>query len=672
MLQRKAALFLVLILTVSMHAAAAPSAPADVILSAAAGQHTVGTVILEPEPRADGYYHIDTPAMIERLKALGVNHYTYTVWQSPTDWDDLRYEFLPAAEQAGIDVWVMLAPPSQCYVAPEPHRSGGCSLPYETDYVKWAEAIADLSLEYPNLTGWLITDIMASANQSVFTRGYLEEIRAVQDALNPDLSFYGLLYNSQINASNVALLGGALDGVVYPYRGFTNSAIDPTWLERRLDPIVAQLEGSGLDLVLLVYAGRYLNSVMHPQEGYVAEVLHRAEPYVRDGRLKGIIAYGTPLDLDLPQPSFDYWAHSGPGRLSFSVGYEVPTTTGSYARATQRITVDPDAAEKTLVFYHRDQYEVGRLRGYMFKQVLIDGQVVWEEDVSNDARDEWIRTEVDLTEALAGKTEAELTFRLYHKQGVFNWPFDMGLDSVSAVGFTVQNGGFDEPGGWEIEHTHDNMFAFIDIYAADRPVRIFNAVGEAFARLKGEDYEPVPPKEFPDLRLGPGNRAMYGNGWLSLTIPAHRSVAAGAYASASQVVKVQPGLDRYELSFWHTDTHLKRSPGYLFKEVLIDGELVWASDAADMTWWYYINGHPEQGPIDVTEFVKGKDEVELTFRIRADQDIQVGGAFLEQGIEVSFDHIRTVGLDVVNPGFETNEAWVFDTVDPLTAAIAMK
>ena len=45
----------------------------------------------------------------------------------------------------------------------------------------------------------------------------------------------------------------------------------------------------------------------------------------------------------------------------------------------------------------------------MFKQVLIDGQVVWEEDVSNDARDEWIRTEVDLTEALAGKTEAELT-----------------------------------------------------------------------------------------------------------------------------------------------------------------------------------------------------------------------------------------------------------------------
>ena len=128
----------------------------------------------------------------------------------------------------------------------------------------------------------------------MFTRGYLEEIRAVQDALNPDLSFYGLLYNSQINASNVALLGGALDGVVYPYRGFTNSAIDPTWLERRLDPIVAQLGRVG-PRSGLVGLRRALSKQRHAPagSGYVAEVLHRAEPYVRDGRLKGIIAYGT-------------------------------------------------------------------------------------------------------------------------------------------------------------------------------------------------------------------------------------------------------------------------------------------------------------------------------------------------------------------------------------------
>ena len=91
-----------------------------------------------------------------------------------------------------------------------------------------------------------------------------------------------------------------------------------------------------------------------------------------------------------------------------------------------------------------------------------------------------------------------------------------------------------------------------------------------------------------------------------------------------------------------------------------------------MTWWYYINGHPEQGPIDVTEFVKGKDEVELTFRIGPIRTSRWEVPSRSRGIEVSFDHIRTVGLDVVNPGFETNEAWVFDTVDPLTAAIAMK
>ena len=96
-------------------------------------------------------------------------------------------------------------------------------------------------------------------------------------------------------------------------------------------------------------------------------------------------------------------------------------------------------------------------------------------------------------------------------------------------------------------------------------------MGEAFARLKGEDYEPVPPKEFPDLRLGPGKRAMYGNGWLSLTIPRPLVRSRRAYASARsrKCSRALTGTSSSGIPI----SHLKRSPGYLFKEVLIDGEL---------------------------------------------------------------------------------------------------
>ena len=89
------------------------SIPAGGIRSALTGGNTIGGSIREPEPRADGYRHLDTPAMIEKLKELNLNHYFYGVWDSPTDWDDLKSEFLPAAAEAGIQVWPYLVPPSE-------------------------------------------------------------------------------------------------------------------------------------------------------------------------------------------------------------------------------------------------------------------------------------------------------------------------------------------------------------------------------------------------------------------------------------------------------------------------------------------------------------------------------------------------------------------------------
>src|SRR6516165_9211382 len=89
--------------------------------------------------RPDG--HIDSDAMVRRLKELGVNTYYWLVWHAATDWDDL-HDFLPKAAKEGIDVWVYLVPPTES----PPKFSRNYSEPFRLDYVRWGQEIARLSL----------------------------------------------------------------------------------------------------------------------------------------------------------------------------------------------------------------------------------------------------------------------------------------------------------------------------------------------------------------------------------------------------------------------------------------------------------------------------------------------------------------------------------------------
>lgn len=635
--------------------------PDDAFLTAMTGGNTVGAPIREAKPRADGFKHIDTPAMIARLKQMHVTMYTYGVWDLASDWDDLRNEFAPAAQDAGIDIQVYIVPPSECFLNDQRHLDGRCSRPFNMDYVRWATEIAKLSVEYPNVTSWGIDDFLVGQNGDLFTRDYLRQVRDAQDAVNPDLKWYVTLYYDQINATNVDIIKDTLDGVIYPYVGYTNNTIDPTWLERRLDGARGVLQPAGLELALLVYTGRFLDGMIHPTEDYVAEVMRRAKPYLFDGRISGIIAYGAPVRIDQHQPSRDYLARTGNGRLSLSVSNFTSTADGAKTTASQQVTVDPDAARKTLTFSHRDPNASGS-EGYQFKQVLVDDTVVWDQDVTKDPGETWLKTTVDLTEALAGKTSATITFRLEHKKGVGWWPLDFAVDDVSARGLKMRNGGFESKSGWDLSRTHDGLQPYIEIYAKNRPARIINAIGAAYASFKDEPFQPAAGGSWPGLQVSPENRAMYGNGRLAFTIPANTPVEANTCATASQRVKVQPGLPRYELSFWHADPY-QANFDQAFKEIYIDDRELWKRDVGDFWPWFYVNGSDHQGVIDVTDFVKGKESVELTFKFcvakqRADFQLDAG-----------VDHLETVGLGVTNPDFETPDGWTLTPSGPIAATI---
>ena len=651
------------LLSASGQATAQPrnSLPDGAFLSAMTGGNTGPTAIIrEAEPRTDGFRHVDTPAMIERLRQMHATMFSYGVWDKATDWQDLTDEFAPAAEAAGIDIMVYLVPPSECFPNPVRHLDGRCSRPFEMDYVRWAQEIATLSVAHPNVVSWGIDDFLVGKNAELFTKEYLGQVRAAQDAINPALKWYVTMYSGDITPEHIANITGILDGVIYPYLGQANNTVDATNLEQRLDAAGAVTSDADLELVLLLYTGRFLDGIIHPTEDYVADALTRAEPYLADGRITGVIAYGAPVDVLDQQASWDYWGHAGMGRLSLSVSNFVSTVDGSFASAAQTVDVDPNAPAKSLTFQLRDQYEDG-LQGYQFTQVLVDGVVAWETDVVAGDGETWEAQTVDLTKALAGKTSAELTFRLFHKKGVGWWPTDVGIDEVAGTGLTIRNGDFETDADWRLDRSDGTMQPLIDIYHADRPARIVNAIGAGYARIRGEDFTPVKSGEWPSLRIGPDNRAMHGNGRLLFRVPDDTPVAANTCASAWQDVAVLPS-PRYEVNFWHGDRY-QAAFDRGFKQLAVDGQVLWDRDTGDYWPWFMIEGSDHQGSIDITDFVAGKEQVRLAFRFCTKNPVE------DFEVDFGVDTLRTVGLDLVNGEFESAEGWTLQSNGPITAAI---
>ena len=79
-------------------------------------------------------------------------------------------------------------------------------------------------------------------------------------------------------------------------------------------------------------------------------------------------------------------------------------------------------------------------------------------------------------------------------------------------------------------------------------------------------------------------------------------------------MQVDADSARYELDCWHSDP-IAGIGGQYFKQLLIDGVNIWNRDLGDSWPWYYIQGSDHQGPIDITDFVKGKSSVKIEYRL---------------------------------------------------------
>lgn len=149
-------------------------------------------------------HNTDVAATVRGLRAAGFKCGAFVVQgTAPAKSYDSFQKILEATKDTDIAMWVIIVPPAE---------KGAETLPYRTDYVAWAEALARLSLKYKNFRGFNIDDYLnPGINTKTFTRDYGCEIYAAKKKINPGFLFMPTLYD--LDRTIADQLAGCVDGV---------------------------------------------------------------------------------------------------------------------------------------------------------------------------------------------------------------------------------------------------------------------------------------------------------------------------------------------------------------------------------------------------------------------------------------------------------------------------
>lgn len=415
----------------------------------------------EKQPRKDGYTHVDTPQTIRRLQDLGVNTYFYLIWHSPSDWDDLRREFLPAAAKAGIDVWVYLVPPSEA----RERRSE----PYGTDYVAWMRAIAHLSRSFPNLKGMVMDDF--NHNLSVFTPEYVKQIRTAGQRTNPGIRFYPQIYHTAIRPSLLQRYRGLFDGIVMTYRdGIYRNTQRTQRLQQQITQTSRLLKREKLPFVLMVHASKLSATPANPTARYVDETLRTGLRHLAQGELQGVVTYA--LQKNWFPENTDHLAKVGYGYGCLFVPPDSHPPVGGFGELKQVVFPD-EIPSYRLSFHHRVIAPARLPAGQYVQEIRVDGKRVWSQDTAIASRKGWQQQELDLTPWLQGKREAVLQLRLTrNRTGSRTWLY-AGFDHMKTQGFQLENPEFETPTGWTAFANHPAIIGDTLIFEPGRRMQVF-------------------------------------------------------------------------------------------------------------------------------------------------------------------------------------------------------
>jgi hypothetical protein len=158
--------------------------------------------------------------------------------------------------------------------------------------------------------------------------------------------------------------------------------------------------------------------------------------------------------------------------------WDTTSREGDFLGASQSTKVLP-GDRHVIRFRERDNF-TGPTSGYHFKQVLVNGTVVWEQDVAGGATD-WRPVTVDVTKVVRAETNVLVTFRIMDKKGVSNFGARWSLSGLNGDGLrfgaefqtpqtwtTARQGGFETGFGTPIKQGAGRFHvSFISMTAGD-------------------------------------------------------------------------------------------------------------------------------------------------------------------------------------------------------------
>ena len=285
---------------------------------------------------------------------------------------------------------------------------------------------------------------------------------------------FPVLYHDDYGDEFLASYAPHLDGAIFPYTIDFDKADAVDEALKRID---ARLDRFGLDLVLMVYSTKMSVAEYPPSATYVGDALRTGLEAMKRGEILGVTTYAMDKEFEKEQCGFA-------NHLNLAVPSEVPTKPGDFVSAGQTIRLDPSAGRYQVRFFEQDSYPVATA-GYHFKQLLIDEQIVWDQDVASDDALAWVERTFDLTPHVKGKSSAVLTFRLYDKKGVSNFGIRVSVAGLEATGFTVDNPDFTNDAGWRFAQQGPGSARRAHYLCdPDRQRHVYEAVRDLYGRYR--------------------------------------------------------------------------------------------------------------------------------------------------------------------------------------------
>lgn len=401
--------------------------------------------VWQDDTTPEGVKLVDVDATLDALEEAKVNTYAYAISGLPgygdgtagpleitqTQWEQLP-EFAEAAADRNIDVYPYLTPPSLGALdtgIPRPEQEPGMA-PYGWDYIAWAEATAELSLEHPNIGGLFIDDFDANTTlrnspySFAFTPDYVAQMSNAAKQHAPDFKIYGVVYYQSLGVASH--FRSSLDGVVFPYRAHTGEpgTADASKV-RDEGEVYGDLTHCNSDGDCLQFS-----SFASAESGGTATAHTVID-----------VQQGVQHDLQIALNHDHYLPTCDDGRCyEFSVPDYAPTENGDFFAISQEVELTEGGP-------HRLSFWTGAinssLEGYHILEALVDGQVVATRDINEAAGPK--EFDIDVTEYVAESDEATLTFRLHNPVGVQNYTTQFFLDNIELTNAEVIDGSFGEP-----------------------------------------------------------------------------------------------------------------------------------------------------------------------------------------------------------------------------------